>query len=76
MKKLNLLFFAVGLLALASCTPYEKVLYFQNEEALDTSRVVELYDSRIQPKDMLSIVVSSSYPELVVMYNLPVKPKL
>ena len=44
MKNRNLLLFVVGLMALASCTPYEKVLYFQNEAALDTSRVVELYD--------------------------------
>ena len=32
MKKLNLLFLVAGLLALASCTPYEKVLYLQNTE--------------------------------------------
>lgn len=71
MKNRNLLLFVVGLMALASCTPYEKVLYFQNEEALDTSRVVELYDSRIQPKDMLSIVVSSEIPEVVELFNMP-----
>lgn len=70
MKKLNLLFFAVGLLALASCTPYEKVLYLQNTEALDTSRVVKLHDSRIQPKDLLAIVVSSEKPEVVEQYNM------
>ena len=71
MKKLNLLFFAVGLLALASCTPYEKVLYLQNSEGIDSSRVVELYDSRIQPKDMLAITVSSIVPEVAELFNMP-----
>ena len=71
MKKLNLLFLVAGLLALASCTPYEKVLYLQNTEGIDTSRVVELYDSRIQPKDMLAITVSSLVPEVAELFNMP-----
>lgn len=72
MKKTKLLFLAV-LVAMASCTSYKKVPYLQNSETLDSSKVSELYDARIQPKDMLTITVSSEKPEAAMPFNLLVQ---
>lgn len=58
--------------ALSSCSSAKEITYFQNRvsdrpEAIDRHAGIV-----IQPKDMLSIVVSSRNPELVAMFNLPV----
>lgn len=75
MKKTKLLFLAV-LVAMASCTSYKKVPYLQNSETLDSSIVSELYDARIQPKDMLTITVNSEKPEAAVPFNLLVQTSM
>ena len=72
MKKTKFLFLAV-LVAMASCTSYKKVPYLQNSATLDTSVVSELYDARIQPKDMLTITVNSERPEVAAPFNLVVQ---
>ncbi len=56
----------------ASCGSYKNIPYFQdkvinNPEAIDRHAGIV-----IQPKDMLSIVVSSRTPELTPMFNLPI----
>lgn len=58
--------------AAVSCGSYKNIPYFQdkvinNPEAIDRHAGIV-----IQPKDMLSIVVSSRTPELTPMFNLPV----
>lgn len=55
-----------------SCGSYKNIPYFQdkvinNPEAIDRHAGIV-----IQPKDMLSIVVSSRTPELTPMFNLPI----
>lgn len=71
MKRFNLLLLA-GVMAMASCTSYKKVPYLQNSSTVDATVVTELYDARIQPKDMLTITVSSEKPEAAVPFNLTV----
>ena len=71
MKRFNLLLLA-GVMAMASCTSYKKVPYLQNSSEVDATVVTELYDARIQPKDMLTITVSSEKPEAAVPFNLTV----
>ena len=71
MKKIKFLLLA-GLIAIASCTSYKQVPYLQNSEEVDTTIVSELYDARIQPKDMLTITVSSEKPEAAIPFNLTV----
>lgn len=71
MKKIKFLLL-VGLIAMASCTSYKKVAYLQNSDEIDTTIVSELYDARIQPKDMLTITVSSEKPEAAIPFNLTV----
>lgn len=71
MKKQNLILLAF-LIAAASCTSYKKVPYLQNSSSIDTTIVVELYDAKIQPKDMLTITVSSEDLEAAIPFNLTV----
>lgn len=71
MKRQNLILLAF-LIAAASCTSYKKVPYLQNSSSVDPTAVVELYDAKIQPKDMLTITVSSEDLEAAIPFNLTV----
>ena len=75
MKNFKLLLLS-GLIAMASCTSYKKVPYLQNSAEIDTAVVSEFYDARIQPKDMLTITVSSEKPEAALPFNLTVPTAL
>lgn len=59
-------------LAFASCKTYRNINYIQDVQVNDTENIIENQGIRIQPKDMLSIVVSSKTPELAMAFNLPV----
>ena len=62
----------VALVAMVSCGQVKDIAYFQNR-AVDQPEAIDKHAGIvIQPKDMLSIVVSSRNPELVAMFNLPV----
>lgn len=71
MNKTKLLLLA-GMIAVSSCTSYKQVPYLQNSAEIDTTMVVELYDARIQPKDMLTITVSSEDADAAIPFNLTV----
>lgn len=62
------------LLTLAGCQSYKKVPYLQDirqAEATTGESVASLYDARIMPKDLLTIVVSCpEEPELAEPFNL------
>ena len=55
-----------------SCGSVKDIAYFQNKVVNDPEKIDKHAGIVIQPKDMLSIVVSSRNPELVAMFNLPV----
>lgn len=58
------------LIILTGCQSYRRVPYLQNYES---PQPTPLYDARIMPKDLLTIVVSCpEEPELAVPYNLTV----
>lgn len=66
---------AVATLLLASCQSYKDVPYLQDLGARTTvlATADSLYDARIQPKDLLTIVVSCpEAPELAEPFNLTV----
>ena len=71
MKRIKLLLLS-GFIAMASCTSYKKVPYMQNSAEVDAETIAELYDARIQPKDMLTITVSSEKPEAAIPFNLTI----
>ncbi len=63
---------AAAVLLLGSCGAPKNIAYFQNRIVDQPEKIDKHGGIVIQPKDMLSIVVSSKNPELVVMFNLPV----
>lgn len=73
MKKLCYLWLLLLPLAFTACTSYKSVPYLQNDSIVNqVSQTPQLYDARIQPKDLLTIVVSTTQAELAVPFNLTV----
>lgn len=61
------------LILLASCQSYKKVPYIQDVNVVNKAVQQEgLYDAKIMPKDLLTIVVSCTSPELAAPFNLTV----
>lgn len=72
MRKFTCLFAVVAALLLASCSTVKNITYFQ-DRLVDAPEEIDSHAGIvIQPKDMLSIVVSSRNPELAPMFNLPI----
>lgn len=58
-------------LLLTACQSYKKVPYLQDSEAIaQVSQSEGMYDAKIMPKDLLTIVVSCTNSELAVPFNL------
>ena len=56
-----------------ACQSYKKVPYLQDAEVvLYRVQNEQLYDAKIMPKDLLTIVVSCTSPELAAPFNLTV----
>jgi polysaccharide export outer membrane protein len=74
MKLKNQIVFAFVSLALlvSSCASTKDIVYFQNKMVNNPEKIDKHAGIVVQPKDMISIVVSSRNPELVAMFNLPV----
>ena len=75
MRRLNKrnLWLLLLLFLLTACQSYKKVPYFQNVEVVNEAEQQEkLYDAKIMPKDLLTIVVSCTNPELAIPFNLTV----
>ena len=71
MKKISLLLTACVALLLASCTSYKNVPYLIGSENFDASQQIpSLYDAKIMPKDLLTIVVNTTDPKVSVPFNL------
>ena len=70
--KIKALLFLSSFLLLSSCASVKNIAYFQNKLVDQPEKIDKHAGIVIQPKDMLSIVVSSKNPELVVIFNLPV----
>ena len=60
----------VGIVMLSSCGTVKDIAYFQNKVINEPEKIDKHAGIVIQPKDMLSIVVSSRNPELALMFNL------
>ena len=70
--KQKILFILSAVLLLSSCATVKDIAYFQNKVVDHPEKIDNHAGIVIQPKDQLSIVVSSRNPELVAMFNLPV----
>ena len=71
-KRNSFIVLAVLAVILSSCGSVKDIAYFQNRVVNHPEQIDKHAGIVIQPKDMLSIVVSSRNPELVAMFNLPV----
>jgi Periplasmic protein involved in polysaccharide export len=69
MKKVITTLLVAGLL-LTSCDTYRQILYLQD---VDVDQVEDIHGARditVQPKDQISILVSSKDPQLAALFNL------
>ncbi|WP_294476122.1 polysaccharide biosynthesis/export family protein [uncultured Bacteroides sp.] len=65
----------VVIIIFTSCQSYKKVPYLQDSKFVDlTTQQEDQYDAKIMPKDLLTIVVSCTSPELAMPFNLTVAP--
>ena len=61
----------IAVFLLASCQSYKKVPYLQDAEVVKGINQQEsLYDAKIMPKDLITIMVSCTSPELAAPFNL------
>ena len=72
LAKLIILFSGALILASCSSKTYRNINYLQDVTSDSTWKMTENAGVVIQPKDQLSIVVSSKDPELAASFNLPV----
>lgn len=71
-QRTNLIALAAVMLMLCSCASTKDIAYFQNKLVDQPEKIDKHAGIVIQPKDMLSIVVTTRNPELAPMFNLPV----
>lgn len=53
-----------------SCKPAKELVYYQNIDNLPTSEQLNSYEIKIQPDDLLSIIVSAENAESALPFNL------
>ena len=68
----GLILAAVALLSFQSCSTYRNINYMQDLQADKETKIEINKGILIQPKDLISIIVSSRSPEIASMFNLPI----
>lgn len=66
-KKITLLLFA---LLFVSCASRKDVVYYQNIDGAVSPEKTNSYEIKIQPDDLLMIIVSADDPEIAIPFNL------
>lgn len=66
------LLFGLVALLLSSCNTSKEIIYLQDVRLESPEEVKAAETITIEPKDMLSIVVSSSQPDAAKIFNLPI----
>lgn len=66
----NKLLLLIIILSLFSCASKKDILYFNDATANENEPIVYT-ERKIQPNDILNIQITSSKPELALLYNLP-----
>lgn len=64
------LFVTIFVLFLSSCASRKDIVYFQNIEQKDSYSTVK-QEVKLQPDDLINIIVSAENPEVTVPFNLP-----
>jgi len=60
----------VLLFLLFSCASRKDIVYYQNIDGMNTQQHVNSYEVKIQPDDLLMIIVSAEDPEIAIPFNL------
>lgn len=87
MKNKKSIIILIAAFALTGCQSYKRVPYLQSYESLTDKEYKEivinevneqdtLYDAHIQPKDLLSITVNTTDPEVAAPFNLTVQSSI
>lgn len=53
-----------------SCTSRKNIVYYQDIDRINTQQNVNSYEVKIQPDDLLMIIVSAEDPEIAMPFNL------
>jgi len=61
----------VGIFAIYSCGSRKEIVYFQNIDSTASYDGSKNYEAKLQPDDLLSIIVSADSPEVTTPFNLP-----
>ena len=64
---------AICVTFMISCNSYKNVPYFQNIDQISFDQAQALYDAKIMPKDILTITVSTTDPDVSAPFNLTVQ---
>lgn len=68
-NKLTAVLLLLFVVLISSCTSYKQVPYLQEAEHFKSLSNQEMYDAKIMPKDLLTIIVSCEDPVLAVPFN-------
>lgn len=69
-KTLSYFFFGFNLLLVMSCADKKQIAYYQNIDQLANQENTNSFETKIQPDDLLTIVISSSDVEASSPFNL------
>ena len=74
MKIKSFILVCLCMMLLAGCTSYKSVPYLQNPEVVNQlDEALPLYDAKIMPKDLLTITVNTTDPQVAAPFNLTVQ---
>ena len=68
--KSQLFFLILAVFLLSSCNTSKEIVYFQDINIDQPEEISKAKDITLQPKDQISIVVSSKDPQLAALFNL------
>lgn len=74
MRLHNIFIISIFITLLSGCSSYKQVPYIQDAELMNTiQEELPLYDAKIMPKDLLTITVNTTDPEVAAPFNLTVQ---
>ena len=74
MRLVHVFIISLAILFLSGCTSYKKVSYLQDASVMNNlCDTIPLYDAKIMPKDLLTIMVNTTDPEVAAPFNLTVQ---
>jgi polysaccharide export outer membrane protein len=74
MKLQNIFIITIFITLLSGCSSYKKVPYIQDAELVNNiQEALPMYDAKIMPKDLLTITVNTTDPEVAAPFNLTVQ---